>query len=288
MNKVNFWKEGRKFLLTFLFLILVFISSTKAAIADVNPPSFPSCRDKIFQERGDRAHYDFGIHGIPGIGNLEGKDDVYSLSNGNFLQCFCPVQGFNGWQTNWWDVDIAGLTQEQIDYFISQGWLLEASGSGWNLLDDRYLVKNINFSCERPTTPASPPVCTAPAVTVAPLYSAADIKRIDADSVRITWKVTDGHSQRYGIYYGLDPNDLKWYTEVVGHETNEAVINLLPKGNIYFKVCSIGECGDQVCGNVVPQVLGAAKVLPQTGQVVIFLIGLVPVGYYLYKRFRLV
>ncbi len=290
----------RKFLFSALPIVLVFITYfVDPVLAQVTPPDFPNCRDRIFQSPGDWAHYDYGIHGIPGIGNLEGSDEVYSLQNGNFLQCFCPVPsdiaGYNGWQTNWWDVDIAGLSEEEIQQFISQGWIFEPNGSGWNLLDDRYLAKNISFSCQRPTPtpppaggPPGAPVCTSPPVSVAPLYSSANFSRLDQDTIKISWIVTDGHAQKYGIFYGTNPKDLQWYTEVFGHETNQAIINLVPPGNIYFKVCSIGTCGDKVCGNTIPQVLGATKELPVTGYAVATLSLLVPIGFYFYKRFRLV
>lgn len=276
-----------------LFLILTGEFSGVSLAQTVSPPSFPACPDKIFTERGDRASYDFGIHGIPGVGNLVGRDDVYTLSDGNFLQCFCPPEGSGdtGWQTNWWDIDIANLTEEQINQFISEGWLLEVNGLDWNLLDDRYLAKNSNFSCLRPSPPlsqASPPICTAPSVTTAPLYSIGNLERVDNDTIKISWVVTDGHAQKYGIHYGTDPNNLQWYTEVSGHETREAVINLVPYKNIYFNVCSIGTCGDAVCGVTLPQVLGAATELPVTGFTVLGVITIIPLGYYLYRRFRLV
>lgn len=296
MNRLTSFSKSllSSWVAVFITLVILFGRLlTPIASAEVSPPNFPACREKIFSGPGDWAHYDRGIHGIPGVGNLEGSDDVYSLGNGNFLQCFCPLEGSGGtgWQTNWWDADIAGLSDEEISRFISQGWLFEQSGSGWNLLDDRYLIKNSNFSCARPTPspgPAGAPVCNAPAVTKAPLYSRANLSRIDADSIKITWIVTDGHAQKYGIYYGTEPNKLPWYTEVKGHETNEAVINLVPPGNIFFKVCSIGECGDQVCGSEIPSVLGAAKGLPITGNFALLVLLFVPFGYYLYKRFRLV
>ena len=267
--------------------------------AEGNPPTFPQCETRIFTENGDWSHYDFGSHEILGIGRREGRDDVYSLPDGNFLQCFCPVGSTDGIQTNWWNVQRAGLTSDQIAGFVFQGWEAE-SGADWNLYSEQYLSKNQNFSCaqitpiptisaptQRGLTQASAPVCTSEAVTVAPLYSKGNLSRIGADSIKITWIVTDGHAQKYGIHYGNDPDKLAWYTEVYGHETNEAVINSVPQGNIYFKVCSIGTCGDAICGSDVPTVLGATTKLPSTGTTTLIFLGFAPIGYYLYKRFRL-
>lgn len=260
-----------------------------------NPPSFPSCNPKIFETSGDWASYDSGTHGIPGVGNFDGSDDVYSLSDGNFFQCFCPSEAGQGIQTNWWNVERAGLSSEAVASYVSQGWVSE-NGSGWNLYPEAYLAKNQYFSCTQITPtpkqeehngPPGAPVCNAPEVTKAPLYSSANLKRIDNDSIKISWIVTDGHAQRYGIHYGTSPDNLTWFTEVYGHETTEAVINAVPQGNIYFKVCSIGECGDSVCGSDIPTVLGVAKGLPSTGATVLILLGLAPIGYYITKRFKL-
>lgn len=308
MNKV--WAKLIKGATFFLTLLIASILLNKSLVFPVfaqspqTPPTFPACAEKIFSQEGDWAHYDFGVHGIPGVGNLEGSDDVYSLASGNFLQCFCPSQGFDGLpaskagiQSNWWNIQRFGLSQEEIDEFLQQGWLFEPSGSGWNLFDEKYLFKNESFSCAEttPTPPTNPPelskpgppVCAAPAVTVAPLYSTGNLSRIDNDSIKITWIVTDGHAQKYGIHYGTSPDKLSWYTEVTGHETNEAVINSVPQGNIYFKVCSIGECGGTICGSNIPTVLGATTELPSTGTMTLILLGFAPIGYYLYKRFKL-
>ena len=104
---------------------------------------------------------------------------------------------------------------------------------------------------ERPLTPAGAPVCNAPAVTKAPLYDWDSCTRTDEDTVTCSWGVTDGHAQSYGIYYGIRQDNLPWYTEVKGHDSTTATLNLVPQGHIWTKICSIGTCGDQVCGSVV-------------------------------------
>src|SRR3990170_5729130 len=100
----------------------------------ITPPSFPACSEKIFVSNGDWAHYDTGVHGVPGVGSFDGSDDVYSLSSGNFLQCFCYAKPDKGIQTVWWNIERAGLSNEDINSFVSQGWVLE-NGSGWNLFN---------------------------------------------------------------------------------------------------------------------------------------------------------
>src|SRR3989344_1419749 len=139
-----------KFLLaSFISLALVLLVST--VYAEVSPPTFPSC--SLQSGSGDIAHYDNGIHQIVGDGLLEGADDVYSQANGNALQCFCPVEGDSGIQTVWWR--IGDLSNEEIQEFLSQGWILE-NGLQWNLNDENYLVKNSEFSCAEPTPTPTP------------------------------------------------------------------------------------------------------------------------------------
>ena len=144
-------KENNKVIKNSIIVISIFVvtllpGDSILAQTSINPPSFPACNPKIFNERGDRASYETGVHGIPGIGNLEGSDDVYSLTAGNFLQCFCPVSGSTGIQTNWWNIQRAGLTDNQVSQFTASGWIYEGSGLGWNLFDEKYLVKNQEFN----------------------------------------------------------------------------------------------------------------------------------------------
>lgn len=108
---------------------------------------FPSCQNTL-PTPGDKAHYVFGIHQIVGGPLLWGSDDVYTLADGNYLQCFCPVTGNTGIQTNW----LRSLTP-------IQGWFFE-NGAQWNLGNYTYAAQNVDFSCnpEDPTpTPTSDP-----------------------------------------------------------------------------------------------------------------------------------
>jgi hypothetical protein len=280
-------------ILAAVFLLGSFYQGVLLAQTNTTPPSFPSCQS-LYGTAGNIASYSSGSHQIVGNGIVNGSDNVYSQSSGNYLQCYCPAQGTSGIQTNWWLAD--GLSQGDISSYTSSGWF-HVNGEQWNLGNHMYLAKNSDAVCAQTTpTPTSTPrglsepsapVCNAPAVTKAPLYSKANLSRIDKDSIKVTWIVTDGQAQKYGIHYGTSPTNLSWYTEVSGHDTNEAVINSVPEGAIYFKVCSIGTCGDAICGSDIPTVLGTATQLPATGAYALAIIGLAPLGYYLYKRFRL-
>jgi hypothetical protein len=99
------------------------------------PPDFPQCP---LDYDGD-PHYPRGgnhEHQIVNGPRLLGGDDVYSLENGNYLQCFCPDEGTGGIQTNWWRTDL-----------ILDGWFREF-GTQWNLGDFWYLAQNTEFTCE--------------------------------------------------------------------------------------------------------------------------------------------
>lgn len=108
---------------------------------------FPGCQNFI-QNDGDVAHYAYGLHQIVGGPLLWGSDDVYSLDQGNFLQCFCPEEGFEGIQTNW---------LRSNDPIV--GWFFE-NGSQWNLGNFMYAAQNIDFSCQPPQTPDPTPTPT--------------------------------------------------------------------------------------------------------------------------------
>ena len=112
------------------------------ATGDSNSPSFPSCSSQT--GAGDVAHYESGLHQIPGNGLLEGQDDVYTLSNGNFLQCFRNDEVCI--QSNWWRTD-----QER------EGWL-SLNGEQWNLGNFHYLVQNVNCEPEPSPSPSPSPI----------------------------------------------------------------------------------------------------------------------------------
>ncbi len=108
-------------------------------------PTFPSCSELISQP-GDHASWRDGWHQIVGGSLVYGSDDVYALEDGNYVQCYCPNEGSEGIQTNWW------RTLSEV-----QGWLVE-NGLQWNLGDHRYLAQNSSFSCRTPTpTPSAIP-----------------------------------------------------------------------------------------------------------------------------------
>ncbi|GEM_PF-3511324 len=111
----------------------------KSSCSADNTFNFPSCP---LSTPGDKAHYTTGNHQVIGGSVLSGSDDVYSLENNNFLQCFCPAVGTGGIQTNWLRSDnpVAGFP-----FFVN--------GTQWNLGNVTYAAQNINFTCQ--STPTS-------------------------------------------------------------------------------------------------------------------------------------
>ncbi len=108
---------------------------------------FPSC-ESLLPTPGDKAHYETGWHQIAGGPLLEGSDDVYSLEENNYTQCFCPAEGDKGIQSNWLRTD------QKID-----GWFFE-NGMQWDLGDFNYAVQNLDFNCNPSPTPAPTPTPT--------------------------------------------------------------------------------------------------------------------------------
>jgi hypothetical protein len=294
------------FLAIFIFLGLTFIDSVKAQT--VTPPTFPRCEDRIFSVNGDMAHYDTGIHGIPGVGNREGSDDVYVLTENNFLQCFCPVEGSGGIQSNWWNV--SGLSETEITRFRSEGWLFETSGSGWNLPDDPFLIQNRNFSCVKPTptlTPTTAPLATPTRGPQGPISRCYDLEASPFEgSAPLTVKFTahaDDPSQQGKIKeYRFDYGDAASGQQVVFQTDRESYHKYEKSGEYQASVRiqdfagnwrESDECKVTIKVSAAPQVLGAntPETLPAAGvSLVTLLVGISLgfVGHFLIKQFKLV
>ncbi len=118
--------------------ILSFPTATSAAVE----PSFPSCANP---SGNLKVEYSSGTHGIAGqSAAFNGADKVYSLSDGNALQCYCGDNG-QGVSTNWWKVgSIADVEQRVLE---AEGWHYVADGSAWGLDSGEYMAKNSNYSC---------------------------------------------------------------------------------------------------------------------------------------------
>lgn len=130
-----------------LLLYIAFLASVMIAVASpvhaVTTPIFPSCE----APSGTLiAQYDSGTHGIPGrSAAYTGSDAVYELSSSLVLQCFCPSEGSEGIQSNWWKY--SELSDSDIKVLEKTGWIHVPNGLLWGLDESSYLVLNKNYSC---------------------------------------------------------------------------------------------------------------------------------------------
>lgn len=126
-----------------LSLVFLLAGTTNTAYA-YTVPVFPSCANP---SGNIKVEYVTGQHAIVGESSLRvGADKVYSLFDGNTLQCFCPDNG-EGIQTNWWKIT-GNLSQNDINSLKNQGWYYIPSGRDWGLSSDPYLAKNESYNCK--------------------------------------------------------------------------------------------------------------------------------------------
>ncbi len=136
---------------TSLSALLLMLSA--ANVFAVPLPSFTSCMNPSGQIV---AQYATGLHGIAGMQpDVEGSDTVYRVSELTYTQCYCPVEGTAGIQTDWWNVK--DLSQQDIDAYIQDGWIFVANGADWGLEADPFLAKNSEFTCGVACTPTPTP-----------------------------------------------------------------------------------------------------------------------------------
>ena len=279
--------------------------------AQVSPPDFPACSEQ--DGPGDRAHYETGFHQIPGSGLLEGSDDVYTLENSNFLQCYCPTEGDDGIQTNWWRV--GGLTQEEIDKFVQEGWIFENSGLVWNLLDERYLARNSESSCAEPTpTPTltpTPTVTPTPTATPTPTPETNEPRCVGlsasptSGTAHLTVKFTGSGFDPNGpiLEYEFDFGDASGGQPQIVTQTEAEAAHRYENDGTYVASVRVkdqggrwrdgsDDCKKTIEVNGKPRVLAATITsLPKTGAPLGIIFGLSTLsgfGAYLYKRFKLV
>jgi hypothetical protein len=308
-----------KTLLFVFFAAIFFVLAPFAQAADTGrfatPPNFPRCEDKLAQGRGDRSHLDSGVHGIPGKGNLEGRDDVYTLSDGNFVQCFCPASGNTGIQSNWWYINGLPLGRVDIDAYERDGWLFEENGSDWNLLAGPYLIKNSDFSCSgatpsvtpRATATASVTPTNAPTATPGPTSQCSALTASPREGTApLTVKFTGSGNDPNGSIqsYEFNFDDVSNNQQQVVQQTGSEVTHVYNNAGTFTATLKVkdsagtwkggnSECRQTIIVKALPGVIGASDTdqLPDTGLPLWSFFGLMivgEVGYLVYKRFQLV
>jgi Tfp pilus assembly protein PilV len=130
----------QKSLLVIATTSILLAGFAKPAFA-VSTPDFGSCVNPQVVS----SQVNTGTHGVAGrTQTYTGKDSIYTLSNGNVLQCLCPDNG-SGVQTNW--LKASNVSSQDVETLKSQGWEYIPTGSVWGLSDTAYLAKNSDYSC---------------------------------------------------------------------------------------------------------------------------------------------
>src|SRR3989344_834292 len=131
-----------KNLLYILILVVVLLSASMSSANAVATPEFPACANP---QGTVISSYNSGTHGVAGdTTSYSGSDTVYSNTENTNTQCLCQDNGA-GIQTNWWKA--SGLTQEEINTLVSQGWIYIPDGAAWGLDSSPYLAKNSSYLC---------------------------------------------------------------------------------------------------------------------------------------------
>ena len=129
------------FILTLSFFIIIVLVNVQSVFA-ITPPDFPACNnppDSI------RAEHNDGLHGVAGnVSEYRGKDTVYNVNGGHFLQCLCTEDN-EGIQTNWWK--ISSLSDTDVQVLKNQGWYYIVDGALWGLDNVPYMAKNNEYAC---------------------------------------------------------------------------------------------------------------------------------------------
>lgn len=297
------------FFLVVVLLIGGFFGASLLAQSNINQPDFPTCQS-LFGTTGDKVSYESGIHQIVGGGLVDGSDNVYSQVNGNYLQCYCPAIGTSGIQTNWWLAD--SFSQEDVDYYLSMGWFYE-NGEQWDLGNHMFLAKNMDSVCAHPTPTVTPTVTPSPT----PQPSATPTPGPEPENPRcvgLSASPTEGSAPltvhftgsgfdkngpileyefNFGDTSGFQPQVWKQKESEAAHRyeyagTYIASLKVKDQGGTWRD--GNDDCKIKITVNSKPTVLSTSTPdeLPSAGVSVIALAGLFPIGYYLYRHFRLV
>jgi hypothetical protein len=245
-----------KSILVFVIALLALLGTGKSLLA-YTIPNFPTCSNP----NGTLlVSYDSGTHGI--VGSTEvytGTDKVFSLENGNALQCFCASDN-QGIQTNWWK--ISSLDQEEIQTLVNLGWYFVPDGSVWGLSEGAYMAQNLRYTCgggnggsTTTTTQAGAPICNAEKPGTPTLTS---VYR-NGSSATLTWTKAD-KATHYVISYGVISGIYPYGVPNTGNVTSYTVGALDVNKEYNFQVIAVNDCmpGDPSTQSGSGQVLGLA------------------------------
>lgn len=130
-----------------IFGVVFFYFGLINPVLAVDAPDFPICTNISATVK---VSFSEGTHGIPGKYEVySGSDVVYQLTPDTLTQCFCPKEGNEGIQTNWWKMP---QSEGDIGSLKAQDWIYIPSGALWGLDPTSYLAKNSNYICKTTTT----------------------------------------------------------------------------------------------------------------------------------------
>jgi hypothetical protein len=307
---------------TLLFLLFVGIFTVFAEVTTVFaqqgrapvPPTFPTCQTKLSVGRGDRKSENSGLHPIPGKSDLEGRNDIYTLSEGNFIQCTCEGSGGRGVQTNWWNLQGLPLGRVDIDAYVRDGWIHINNGSGWDVLGTQYLAKTNDISCnaasaatQTPTPTRRPTINLTQTPTPRNSTALSSCKSLTVSSsrgaapltVRFTISGTDPNGQIQE--YELDTGDVVAGEEEVLKQTTPTISYTFESPGIYNVSAWIKDSqGEWKESNACKKTITVSDTgiggkggdeLPETGlsfAAIAAITGLATGGFFLRKHYRLI
>jgi len=239
----------------FLFL-LVLASFVPARVEAQEEVSFPSC---INPSGSVVASYQNGTHGIVGSSETySGADTVYSLGDGNYVQCFCD--NGRGIQTNWWKTNTS-----------DENWISIPNGENWGLESGSYLAQNLDYNCGASTNNdnngsggsgggnPSAPTCNDAAPGSAPVLIRVDRGE---NSATLYWTKAADPVSYYLVAYGTASGNYQYGNPNVGDKnTTSYTVNNLNGGVTYYFAVRAGngcrpgsfsnELSESVTGGVV-------------------------------------
>ena len=132
----------QKTLITIATTSVLLAGFAKPAFA-VSLPDFGSCGNPQVNASQVNTGNNHGVAGR--TASYAGTDSIYTLSNGNVMQCLCPDNG-SGVQTNW--LKASSVSEGDVKVLKNEGWEYIVTGSAWGLEDVPYLAKNSDYSCK--------------------------------------------------------------------------------------------------------------------------------------------
>lgn len=146
-----------KKLIASLVMAPLFMALSATSASAYSVPDFGTCLNPQVSASQENTGSN---HGVVGYTNqaFSGTDKIYSLADGNVMQCLCTNDG-KGYQTNW--LKATNISESDRKVLESKGWEYFADAGSWGL-SGAYLAKTNTYECVACTpTPTTTPGPTA-------------------------------------------------------------------------------------------------------------------------------